>query len=510
MYQNYNKQNRCFWDTRTKGASKRTRPAKALESSLVANSFKQRIEWLVPDLFGIRRKKRFPYLQFVQVLGTNGKGSFCNELYRQLRADITTIYTFTSPHLLDLRERFLLNGKPLPRQRFFAWQELYGDYFPQFFEKILAFSLYEIAYGGDFDPNQSVVVILEAGIGGRFDATSAIEIDIAVLLEVGADHQEMLGYRHYERVREKTMGISPCTKEIFCVKPHGFRLSWDSQLWGSDGAGLSCEKVKDAPCVEVLREVESHVYAKGYDELTRSFVRNWSGLIGAKLSFLSLKPGKKGLEKAVKSVYSALLRDLSRNKQKLEPKPAIVLTGRQQQVSGLENTIFDVAHNTSALSYLISSLQKRKDEAKARKVWLVLSLEKSRLQHIDWIEVFSFFTHVIGVEIPGYGVGALDVMEPVLVDAATTISMQDYLQECFLDRSKQSNTRKLATSGMLYQSAIFDMTTKKISLEELGDQCSLTQFLKHMDTQACEEGGLVAVVGSFTWMQEVFNLVRKY
>lgn len=131
----------------------------------------------------------------ILVGGTNGKGGTAAYLAGVLQSHGQSVGLFTSPHLLDLRERFRIDGTPVAKadfdrvERRLAQQFGGGEGAPEltYFERttLLAAVLFE-----QFDVDFAVY---EVGLGGRLDATNAIEPDLSVLTAIGRDHVEFLG-----------------------------------------------------------------------------------------------------------------------------------------------------------------------------------------------------------------------------------------------------------------------------------------------------------------------------
>ncbi|MEW6182391.1 MAG: folylpolyglutamate synthase/dihydrofolate synthase family protein [Bacillota bacterium] len=135
-------------------------------------------------------------LKCVHVGGTNGKGSVCAMLTAMLVESGYKVGTFTSPHLHSYTERFRINGRDLPPERFGALAagvrpELEvlraGGVIPTEFEihAALAF-LY-------FNEEAVDVAVVEVGLGGRYDATNIISPEVAVITNVTVDHTDYLG-----------------------------------------------------------------------------------------------------------------------------------------------------------------------------------------------------------------------------------------------------------------------------------------------------------------------------
>ncbi len=152
-------------------------------------------------------------LNIIHVAGTNGKGSVCAYLRSILEEAGYSVCAFTSPHLTDIRERFLVRGHMVDRETFLRaflavydsldWEALTGGegYHPTFFEYLffMAMFIFKEA-GGDY-------CILETGLGGRLDATNAVEKKkLAVITRIGLDHMEYLGDT-MEKIAEEKAGI---------------------------------------------------------------------------------------------------------------------------------------------------------------------------------------------------------------------------------------------------------------------------------------------------------------
>jgi dihydrofolate synthase / folylpolyglutamate synthase len=139
----------------------------------------------------------------IHVAGTNGKGSVCAMIDAVCRAGGYPTGLFTSPHLVTFRERIRVNGEMISednvacglteiRERIRDW-----DPHPTFFEIVTALAL---EY---FQQGQCEVIILETGMGGRLDATNAVESSVSVITPIDLDHEKWLGYSIAEIAREK-------------------------------------------------------------------------------------------------------------------------------------------------------------------------------------------------------------------------------------------------------------------------------------------------------------------
>jgi dihydrofolate synthase / folylpolyglutamate synthase len=132
-------------------------------------------------------------LRFLHVAGTNGKGSTCAMLDAILRAAGVRSGLYTSPHLMDFRERIQLDGTLIPeaavaegltrlRDASAGWEHA-----PTFFE------LATVLAAWWFAQEKAELVVWETGMGGRLDATNAVRPLVTAITPIGLDHREWLG-----------------------------------------------------------------------------------------------------------------------------------------------------------------------------------------------------------------------------------------------------------------------------------------------------------------------------
>ena len=147
-------------------------------------------------------------LKIIHVAGTNGKGSVCAMLNAVLMEAGYTVGLFTSPHLIDYNERIQIQGTPISHEDFGAIgmqvkaacleMEEEGQEMPRFFDFITAMAFLYFAQQ-DLD-----LVILETGIGGRYDATNIIQGPLlSIITSIGKDHMSFLGDTIDQISREK-------------------------------------------------------------------------------------------------------------------------------------------------------------------------------------------------------------------------------------------------------------------------------------------------------------------
>ena len=130
-------------------------------------------------------------LRFIHVAGTNGKGSVCSMLAASLSGSGYRVGLFTSPHLLDFRERIKIveNGgcSVIPRESVMEFLEEFDSPELSFFEITTGMALWY------FDRCQVDIAVLEVGLGGLLDSTNIVVPEVAVVTSIGLDHCALLG-----------------------------------------------------------------------------------------------------------------------------------------------------------------------------------------------------------------------------------------------------------------------------------------------------------------------------
>ena len=170
-----------------------------------------------------------PHKKFltIHVAGTNGKGSTSHTLAAILQESGYKVGLYTSPHLVDFRERIKVNGEVASKEYVINFVEQHKAFFeplsPSFFELTTAMAFNYFAL-------QKVdIAIIEVGLGGRLDCTNIITPKLAIITNISFDHTQFLGNTLAEIANEKAGIIKPGvpviigettpeTKEVFSKK----------------------------------------------------------------------------------------------------------------------------------------------------------------------------------------------------------------------------------------------------------------------------------------------------
>ena len=202
-------------------------------------------------------------LRAVHVAGTNGKGSTSHLIAAALQAQGYKVGLFTSPHLVDFRERIRISGEMIPEEtvvQFVANHRAFLDELrPSFFETTMALAFWYFAQ------QQVDIAVVEVGLGGRLDSTNILTPLLSVITNIGIDHTEFLGDTLTQIAGEKA-GIMkphvPCvigethpeTQEVFLARAGACEIlgagleTTDCRLWFADQCGyMRKRRLKEAP-----------------------------------------------------------------------------------------------------------------------------------------------------------------------------------------------------------------------------------------------------------------------
>ncbi|HSU80134.1 MAG TPA: Mur ligase family protein, partial [Candidatus Angelobacter sp.] len=169
----------------------------------------ERMEWVMEKLDHPERR-----LRAIHVGGTNGKGSTVSFLRSILMQTFEEVGTFTSPAIVDFKDRISVNGLPMSDEDFISAANMIYPFVqelgatdlgtPTEFEVItlISFVYFSLIHPCD-------VVIYEVGLGGRLDSTNILTPLLCVITNVGMDHVQYLGDTISQIAREKAGIIKP-------------------------------------------------------------------------------------------------------------------------------------------------------------------------------------------------------------------------------------------------------------------------------------------------------------
>lgn len=291
-----------------------------------------------------------PHMQFrtIHIAGTNGKGSCSHTLAAILQEAGYKVGLYTSPHLIDFRERIRINGVTMPERYVVEFVEKHRTFFeplsPSFFELTTAMAF---RYFAD---EKVDVAIIEVGLGGRLDCTNIITPDLCIVTNISFDHMQFLGNTLAKIASEKAgiikKGIpvvigetTPETKPVFKNKA---QETGAPVIFAED-----IQKVRNSqPSISdsgIIYDTEEYPQLKG--ELGGYYqIKNTNTIVSA-LEQLN-KLNYHITEQAVRNGFA--------NVSKLTG-----LMGRWQKLQNSPTLICDTGHNVAGISYIVKQLQQQ-------------------------------------------------------------------------------------------------------------------------------------------------------
>lgn len=290
-----------------------------------------------------------PHRKFrtIHVGGTNGKGSVSHSLAAILQQAGYRVGLYTSPHLIDFRERIRVNGVMIPEEEVIRFVKEERDFFeplhPSFFELTTALAFRYFA-------EQEVdVAVIEVGLGGRLDCTNIINPELSIITNISFDHVQFLGNTLRDIATEKAGIIKPATPVVI-GEANGHE----------EVREVFYEKAKECNDLIIFAdkacEVESVEPTE--DGLLRYTTRTF-GQFDAELSGDCQPANMRTILEAVKMLRRAgfNLSDESLHTALLKVCELTGLMGRWQTLQKEPNVICDTGHNVGGWIYLAHQLK---------------------------------------------------------------------------------------------------------------------------------------------------------
>ncbi|HWH49959.1 MAG TPA: folylpolyglutamate synthase/dihydrofolate synthase family protein [Gemmatimonadaceae bacterium] len=281
-------------------------------------------------------ERRYPS---IHVAGTNGKGSTVATMAALLGAKGMRVATYTSPHLVDFRERMTVGGTLIPASDVVAFITRYTPLVEEigasFFEATTAMAFDYFARAG------AEVALIEAGLGGRLDSTNVLQPLVAGVTSIGLDHTEYLGSTLAEIAGEKAGIFKRGAAAVIGETDPRIR---DLLAERARGAGASVVRVASAE-IE-LERVE-------VDDAGTTCMLRWSGKRATLRTPLAGRHQAANLAAALVMLdaagpaYAVGLEEAAAHLERVR------IPGRFQHVGPY---IFDVAHNPAGIDVVVQTL----------------------------------------------------------------------------------------------------------------------------------------------------------
>ncbi|TWT12464.1 folylpolyglutamate synthase/dihydrofolate synthase family protein [Streptococcus sp. sy004] len=304
----------------------------------------KRMTWLLEQFDNPQKE-----LKAVHVVGTNGKGSTVNYLQEIFSQAGYQVGTFTSPYLMDFRERISLNGQMISKKDLLFMVDLVKPIVERLpketslgtateFEiitliMILYFSRYQIVD----------IAIIEAGLGGRYDSTNVFQALAVVCPSIGLDHQEILGQTYADIAAEKAAVLKNGEPFIFATDKEEVRTVFQTYA-----------KKSQSPLFELGLDFSYELKGKEFD-----FTSDLATLSNLSLNML----GQHQVANASLALMTSLILQQSYPKLSLEiVRQALAQAkwaGRLEMIE--DNLMLDGAHNQESVAALVTVLKETYD-----------------------------------------------------------------------------------------------------------------------------------------------------
>ena len=289
-----------------------------------------------------------PHKKFltIHVAGTNGKGSTSQTLAAILQESGYKVGLYTSPHLVDFRERIKVNGKMASKEYVVDFVERHKEFFeplqPSFFELTTA-----MAFNYFAEQNVDIAVI-EVGLGGRLDCTNIITPQLCIITNISPDHTQFLGNTLAEIAGEKAGIIKPGipvvigettpeTKVVFAAKAN------------EAGAPITFAEeeallLSSTPQPEGGFTYETTLFGTIEGELGGDYQQKNTNTLLSAIKIL-IDKGFSITADSMRKGFTNVCHTTG-------------FTGRWQTISKTPRTVCDAGHNTGGIKYIVEQLER--------------------------------------------------------------------------------------------------------------------------------------------------------
>ena len=311
-----------------------------------ASAYKEGLDntYLLDEHFGHPHRK----FKSIHIAGTNGKGSCSHTLAAILQNDGYKVGLYTSPHIMDFRERIKINGECISKEYVieFVNQEksLFEKIHPSFFEVTTALAFKYFA-------EQHVdYAIIEVGLGGRLDCTNIITPILSIITNISFDHTNFLGNTLEKIAKEKAGIIKPNIPVII-----GETTNETKPVFKTCAESMNAEIIYADENDEIISFTMNEDGGITYN--TRSF-----GIIQGELGGLYQKKNTNTILHAVRFLYNQhIIKNTgSINNGFYNVCILTGLIGRWQKIGSNPSVICDTGHNVGGWTYISRQLQVQK------------------------------------------------------------------------------------------------------------------------------------------------------
>ena len=294
----------------------------------------------------------------IHIAGTNGKGSLSHLIAAELQVSGYRVGLYTSPHLLDFRERIRINGTPIDENYVVKFveeeKEFYEPLKPSFFELTTAMAFKYFA------EKHVDIAVIEVGLGGRLDCTNIITPILSVITNISLDHTQLLGNSLEAIAFEKGGIIKPGVPVVIGEATPETRSVFDAIATEKNAPIYYAEDEKEIISAELNEEGMMHYKAAHLGEfdceLTGDFQpRNMNTLVVALHRLVERGYLADCIEKNSQQLIATEMSNAFKNVTKITG-----LMARWQTIRENPRVICDTGHNPAAWTYLGKQLNNLK------------------------------------------------------------------------------------------------------------------------------------------------------
>jgi len=285
----------------------------------------------------------YPHKKYatIHIAGTNGKGSVSHMLASVLAQTGAKVGLYTSPHLIDFRERIKINGEMISKEFvldfILKWKPYMLEKKPSFFEITTAMAF-------DYFAKEKVdIAVIETGLGGRLDSTNVISPMLSIITNIALDHCEHLGFTLGEIAREKAGIIKAGTPVVIGEALNSTRAVFDRV---ADDKGSLIVYAQNSLFKDILAS-DYELDLKGeYQTHNIRTVLTALSLLAENPQFLKIA-GEGWSDKNIRTGLKFAARNTA-------------LRGRWEYLSQNPPVICDTGHNANGLKVVFSQLRRQK------------------------------------------------------------------------------------------------------------------------------------------------------
>lgn len=266
-------------------------------------------------------------IKTIHIAGTNGKGSTSSLLASILIESGYKVGLFTSPHLIDFRERIVVNGKMITKKDVIDFVAHYKDKVteiqPSFFEWTMALAFYY------FEKQKVDVAVIETGLGGRLDASNVVKPLVSVITTIAIEHTQYLG-NTLQKIAFEKGGI--IKQNVPCIVGYGIK-------------GEALDELQRLAELKNSKLIPAKPLTRYYNSELLGEVQQYN--IATVLEVVN----------TIKSIFPNISEN-NINKGLLNVVKNTVLRGRWEKLSNSPLIIADIAHNVQAVEVIVNQLKK--------------------------------------------------------------------------------------------------------------------------------------------------------